>query len=105
MKIIAISILLLITSFLKTSQDAITITVTYEGVDDGVYYFSSEEDFNTYAFKNLEEKAGAKYNMADRKLIGTDFEVTYTSEEFQDEENETHEVLTITDLKLIKTIK
>ncbi|WP_165747966.1 hypothetical protein [Cellulophaga sp. Z1A5H] len=105
MKIIAISILLLITSFLKTSQDAITITVTYEGVDDGVYYFSSEEDFNTYAFKNLEEKAGAKYNMADRKLIGTDFEVTYTSEEFQDEENEIHEVLTITDLKLIKTIK
>ncbi|WP_158974160.1 hypothetical protein [Cellulophaga sp. L1A9] len=105
MKTLAISILLLVTSFLKTNQEATTITVTYEGVDDGIYYFSSEEDFNTYAFKNIEERAGAKYNMADRKLIGTDFEVTYTSEEFQDEENEAYEVLTITDLKLIKKNK
>ncbi|KGK29333.1 MULTISPECIES: hypothetical protein [Cellulophaga] len=102
MKIAAISILLLITSFLKTNQDTLTVTATYEGVDDGVYYFSSEEDFNTYAFKEIEDAASSKYNMADRKLIGTDFEVTYTSEEFLDEENETYEVLTITDLKLIK---
>jgi YHS domain-containing protein len=102
MKTLAISIFLILSSFLKTNQEATTIKATYEGVDDGVYYFSSEEDFNTYAFKNLEDAAGKKYNMGDRKLIGTDFEVTYTSEEFQDEENETFEVLTITDLLLIK---
>lgn len=93
-KTITISILFLVTSFVKT-QDQLTITLVYEGVEDGVYYFSEGEDFNTYAFQKIDEEAGKKYDLTDRKLIGSTFKVTYESEQLLDDENEAYEVLTI----------
>ena len=94
-KTLTISILFLVTSFLKTTQDQITLTLIYEGVDDGVYYFSEGEDFNTYAFQNIDEEASKKYDLTNRELIGSTFKVTYESEKLLDDENEEYEVLTI----------
>lgn len=102
-KTVAISIFFLVTSLFNTVQEATTATLIYEGVDDGIYYFSSsEEDSTTYAFKHIDEKASAKYNLADRKLIGSTFKVTYSAEELVDDENETYEELTLIDVTLIK---
>ncbi|SMC63042.1 hypothetical protein [Cellulophaga tyrosinoxydans] len=101
-KSIAISIFFLMTSFVSSIQDQTVVTIVYEGLDDGVYYFSSEEDFSTYAFKNIDEKASQKYNLADRKLIGSTFKVTYESEELLNEDNEPYEVLTLIDLTKIE---
>ena len=102
-KSIAISIFFLMTSPFNSVQEATTVTVVYEGVDDGIYYFSSaEDDATTYSFKHIDEKASTKYNLADRKLIGSTFKVTYTAEDLLDDENEPYEVLTLIDVTLIK---
>lgn len=104
-KTISISILFFITSLVSYSQDEITATLVYEGAEEGVYYFSSEEDFNTYAFSTIEEAAAKKYILTDRKLIGNTFSVTYVSEDFLDEDNEPYQVLTLKDITLIEKKK
>lgn len=100
-KSVAISIFFLMTSWGHPIQEQLVVTIVYEGLDDGVYYFSSEEDFSTYAFQHIDEKASQKYNLADSKLIGTTFKVTYESEQLLNEDNETYEVLTLKDLTKI----
>tara|TARA_R110000868_G_scaffold21640_11_gene89841 strand:- start:6952 stop:7269 length:318 start_codon:yes stop_codon:yes gene_type:complete len=101
-KTVAISVFFLVTSFLKTSQDQITITLVYEGLDDGVYYFSEDQDFNTYAFKFIDEEASKKYDLSNKKLIGSSFKVTYETAQLMDEENEPYEELTIKDISKIE---
>jgi len=101
-KTLSISILFFLTSLVSFSQEEITVTIVYEGLEEGVYYFSSEEDFTTYAFATIEEAASKKYVLADRKLIGKIFKVTYTAEELLDEDNEPYQVLTLKDITLIE---
>jgi hypothetical protein len=101
-KTIAISILFIVNSLAVSINEPITITADYEGVDDGIYYFSEGEDFNTYAFKYIDDEASKKYNLEDRKLIGESFKIVYTSEKFLDDENEEYEELTIMEITLIK---
>ncbi len=101
-KTIAISIFFIVNSIATTLNESVTITAVFEGVDDGIYYFSEGEDFNTYAFKYIDDMAREKYNLEDRKLIGSSFKVVYTSEKFLDDENEEYEELTIKEITLIK---
>lgn len=93
-KTMVMSILFLVTSFLKTTQDQSIVTLVYEGVENGDY-FSEGEDFNTYAFDNIEEEAVEKYDLTNRKLIGSTFKITYEASKLLDDENEEYEVLTI----------
>lgn len=104
-KTIAISILFFLSSLVSFSQEEITAILVYEGAEEGVYYFSSEEDFSTYAFTIVDEKATKKYVLTDRKLVGETFKVTYTSEDLLDEDNEPYQVLTLKDITLIEKKK
>lgn len=101
-KTLSISILFFLTSLVALAQEEITATLVYEGVEDEVYYFSSEEDFTTYSFPNISEEASKKYALTDRKLIGKIFRVTYTFEELLDEDSEPYQVLTLKNITLIE---
>jgi hypothetical protein len=101
-KTLSISILFFLTSLVALAQEEITATLVYEGVEDEVYYFSSEEDFTTYSFPNISEEASKKYALTDRKLVGKIFKVTYTFEELLNEDSEPYQVLTLKDITLIE---
>ncbi len=101
-KTILISFFFLVTSFINNEQDPVVIDIVYEGVDDGIYYFSEDQDFNTYAFNYIAEAASKKYDLSDKKFIGSRFRVTYETEQFMDEDNEPYEELTIKDILKIE---
>lgn len=102
-KALAISLVVIMTSFMSPVQEAYTVKMAFEGLDDGVYYFSSEEDdFSTFSFESIDEKLAKKYNFSDRKLIGSSFKVTYEAEQLTNEDEEVYEVLTMKDIVKIE---
>lgn len=101
-KTISFSILFFFTTFVGLAQEEIRASLTFEGLEEEVYYFSSEEDFTTFAFSKITESAREKYTWTDRKLIGRKFTLSYTTEEFVDEDNEPYEILTLIAIALIE---
>ncbi|QWX84350.1 hypothetical protein H0I23_01470 [Cellulophaga sp. HaHaR_3_176] len=102
-KTFAISLVLFMTSFLSPVQEQYTVKMAFEGLEDGVYYFSSEDDdFSTFSFDNIDKSLASKYNFSDRKLIGSSFEVTYEAEQLTNEDEEEYEVLTLKDIVKIE---
>jgi hypothetical protein len=76
------------------------LKLTYDGYEDGVYYFS--EDDNSYEFQNIEPKVLEKYDLKSEKYVGEKFNTTYKIEIKKDDDDEEYETWTILKLELIK---
>ena len=98
-----------LTGFMSINQDTKSIIGEYDGHEDYGYNFiviNSDGEERTMTFHDVAEDVLNTYNFDSEDLIGTKFEVIYTSEietllDENDEEEE-NEILTITSLKAIK---
>lgn len=88
-------------AFVKQPEEKMTIKATFDGFEEGYYYFTDEEENNFY-FETISKEALEKYNLLKREFIGESFEVTYKVETKKDEYNEEYESYSIIDLKLIE---
>lgn len=101
MKILSILLFsLLITNNTIITKNTETLKATYDGYEDGVYYFSDDDD--TYEFKNADPKVLKAYDLSSKKYEGQDFNITYEIEKKIDEDDEEFEVWTISKLELIE---
>ena len=98
-----------LTSFTSLIQDSQYVIGDYDGHEDYGYNFiviNSDDEERTMTFHEVDKDVLSNYDLDSEDLIGTKFEVTYTSEietiideNGDEEENET---LTITALKPVK---
>ncbi|WP_298365333.1 hypothetical protein [uncultured Lutibacter sp.] len=88
-------------AFGKNTQETITMTASFDGFEDGYYYFTDEDDINFY-FESIDEEVIEKYNLKDSSYIGKSFEVTYKMELKMDDNNEEYESFTIIKLTIIE---
>ena len=78
-----------------------TIEATYDGYEEGVYYFTDMND-ETIEFQNVEKNVLEKFDLMSKKLENRTFEVIYKEVTEEDEDDEEYTTYTITDLKLKK---
>lgn len=88
-------------AFVNKQEETITIKATFDGFEEGIYYFTDEEDTSLY-FETINEESIEKYNLLEEKFIGESFEITYKIETKIDEYDEEYEALSIVKLKLIE---
>ena len=86
---------------LEKHQDTMTVKATFDGYEDGTYYFTDEEG-GTYEFQKIVAEASKKFNLTDEKFNEKVFNVTYKMETELDENEEEYAIYTIVDLKLIE---
>ena len=102
MKTLFISLFLIISSLNgPTIQESEKITGTFEGIEDGTYYFTDTDGFSN-EFQNITQEALKSFDLSDDKYKGQLFTVTYISETETDDLEEEVLVSTITALKLIQ---
>tara|TARA_R110001583_G_scaffold69109_2_gene196112 strand:+ start:2626 stop:2937 length:312 start_codon:yes stop_codon:yes gene_type:complete len=87
-------------AFGKNTQEPITMNVTFDGFDDGFYYFTDEEDNNFY-FETINEESLEKYKLSDEEFIGKSFKLTYKVENKTDENGDLYESFAILELIII----
>lgn len=88
-------------AFVNQQKEELTIKATFDGFEEGIYYFTDEEDESFY-FETISKEALAKYNLLKEEFIGESFEVTYKIDTKKDEYNEEYESYVIVKLKLIE---
>ncbi|MDV7140873.1 hypothetical protein R3X28_18420 [Maribacter sp. TH_r10] len=80
-------------------QESEKITATYEGFEDGTYYFTDNDGFSN-EFQHVTEGVLESYDLTDEMYKGKLFIVTYISEVETDDLDEEITVNTITELKI-----
>lgn len=88
-------------SFGKNTQETITMNASFDGYEDGFYYFTDEEDNNFY-FETINKESLEKFKLSGDDFIGRSFEVTYKIETKTDESDEEYESFSIVQLILIE---
>ena len=102
MKTLVMSLLLLIASLTSVpSQETETMTATFDGYEEGSYYFTDSDGYST-EFNQLSNEARKLYDLSTEEFVGSTFVITYTSETEVDDLDEEIAVTTIIDLKLMK---
>ena len=98
-----------LTSFIGLNQDTQSIMGEYDGHEDYGYNFiiiNSDGEERTMTFHEVDKDVLNAYDLDSEDLVGTKFEVAYTSEieNILDEngDEEENEILTIKNLKQIK---
>lgn len=76
-----------------------TVKATFDGYEEGTYYFTDEEE-NNYYFEAIEAEASKKYDLTDDEFIGKKFNVTYKINTEVDEFNEEVDTFVIVKLTL-----
>ena len=82
-------------------QENKTVTATFNGYEDGVYYFSDGED-ESYEFEEVDTEVLKAFNLKNEKFIDQKFKVTYREEKYEDEDGFEHETWVIVELELIE---
>ena len=82
-------------------QENKTVTATFNGYEDGVYYFSDGED-ESYEFKEVDTEVLKAFNLKNEKFIDQKFTITYREEKYEDEDGFEHETWVIVELELIE---
>ena len=88
-------------AFVNQQEEKLTLKATFDGFEEGIYYFTDEED-NSFYFETISKEAIAKYNLLKEEFIGESFEITYKIETKTDEYDEEYEAYAIVKLKLIE---
>ena len=90
-------------SFFTAKQDTETITMnaTFDGYEDGTYYFTDDEE-GTYYFQGVEvtDEASKKIDLKDASYNGKTFKVSYQIQSKTDENNDAYEEYIIVKLEL-----
>lgn len=102
MKTLFISLMLVVSSLTTApSQETEKMTATFDGYEDGTYYFTDSDGYST-EFNQLSNEARKLYDLSTEEFVGSTFEITYTSETEVDDLDEEIIVTTIIDLKLVE---
>ncbi|MER3374607.1 MAG: hypothetical protein RIM83_08210 [Allomuricauda sp.] len=97
----AIILMTLIFSWMTVSQENM-ITATYDGLEEGSYYFTDEEG-NTHSFQGMEDSVMESYDLSNESLVGRMFKISYRIEEELDvETDETYDNYIIVKLSPIQ---
>ena len=83
------------------SQETKTLTASFDGLDEGIYYFSEGED-NTYDFEKVNEDVLKKFDLKGEKYHNKKFKITYKEEKGTDKDGEEYEIWVIVKLELVK---
>ena len=78
-----------------------TVTATFNGYEDGVYFFSDSDD-NNYEFEKVDPKVLKAFDLKGEDHLDKKFKVTYKVENHKDEDGEEYEIWVIVKLELIK---
>lgn len=101
MKTLFISLLLVVSSLSASlNQDTETMTATFDGYEEGSFYFTDSDGYST-AFSQLSDEARKLYDLTTEEYVGSTFMVTYTSETEIDDLDEEVTMTTIVALKLV----
>lgn len=76
---ILITLFTLVSLFLVKDQENLTIKATFDGYEEGFYYFTDKEDYSFF-FEGEEASAAEKYDLTNNKYIGKTFNITYKVE-------------------------
>lgn len=88
-------------AFGKNTQESITMNATFDGFEDGFYYFTDEEENNFY-FETINKESLEQYNLSEEDFIGKYFKVTYKIENKTDENGDLYESYAILNLIIIE---
>ena len=88
-------------AFVNQQEEKLTIKATFDGFEEGIYYFTDEED-NSFYFESVSKEAIEKYNLLKEEFLGEMFKVTYKIETKTDEYDEEYESYAIIKLELIE---
>ncbi|WP_111684552.1 hypothetical protein [Winogradskyella tangerina] len=104
MKIFSIVILALVTIVSSDfKQETKLLTATYDGFEDGIFYFTdSVDEDETYEFEKIEDGVLKTFDLKDKKFEGKTFNISYTIETKTDETEDEYEIWTIVKLELVK---
>ena len=89
-------------AFSKNTQETIKMNASFDGFEEGFYYFTDQEDDNNFYFETINKEAAEKYDLKGNQFIGKSFEVTYKIDSKIDENDEEYESFTIVKLNLIE---
>lgn len=78
-----------------------TVTATFNGYEEGVYYFSNGDD-DSYDFEKIDAKVLKVFNLKSEKFVNKKFKITYKEEKVEDEDGEEYEIWVIIKLELVK---
>jgi len=78
-----------------------TVTATFNGYDEGVYYFSNGDE-DSYDFEKVDAKVLKAFDLKSDKFVDKKFKITYKEEKSKDEDGEEYEIWVIVKLELIK---
>lgn len=102
MKTLFMSLLLLISSLTTVpSQETETMTATFDGYEEGMFYFTDSDGYST-EFSQLSQEAKKLYNLTTKEFVGSTFMVTYSSETEVDDLDDEITMNTIIALKLVE---
>ncbi len=94
----AISLIMLIG--ISQEHEIKTVTASYNGFEDGIYYFSNKDE--EYTFEEISAEAQKIFDLKGDKYIGEKFKVSYKEKELIDDFEETYSIWVITKLVLIE---
>ncbi|MBP2833396.1 hypothetical protein J8281_14470 [Aquimarina sp. U1-2] len=85
MKTILLVFTLITTSAFTTidTNEVVSIEATYSGQSDDAYYFTNKETGKAMKFAFMRKEAVSKYDLNDKKIIGSTFTVTYEIEKIE----------------------
>ncbi|OGS74679.1 MAG: hypothetical protein A3F91_13150 [Flavobacteria bacterium RIFCSPLOWO2_12_FULL_35_11] len=92
-----ITLVSLVSLFFAKNQENLTIKATYDGYEEGFYYFTDENDYSFF-FEGVEATASEKYDLTDKRFIGKTFDITYKVETTKGEYGEEYYASIIVDL-------
>lgn len=94
-----ITLFTLVSLVFAKNQENLHIKATYDGYEEGFYYFTDEKD-NSFFFEGAETAASEKYNLIGKRFIGKTFDITYKVETTKGEYGEEYYASIIVDLLL-----
>jgi hypothetical protein len=94
-----ITLISLVSLVFAKNQETLHIKATYDGHEEGFYYFTDEND-NSFFFEGAETAASEKYDLIGKHFIGKTFDISYKVETTKGEYGEEYYASIIVDLLL-----
>ncbi|WP_222984975.1 hypothetical protein [Flagellimonas meishanensis] len=82
------------------NQDVEKMVGTYDGTDNGSFFFTDDEG-DTLEFEQIEEEILEKFDLTSEAFMGRNFEISYITEIISDDDEEEIYISKIVNLKLL----
>lgn len=94
-----ITLFTLVSLVFAKNQETLNIKATYDGYEEGFYYFTDYND-NSFYFEGVDAAAKEKFDLTKKSFIGKKFNITYKVETTKGEYGEEYYASIIVDLVL-----